>query len=157
MRIIETFDLNEFRKNELLTLWNNEYPEKLSYRNLIEFDEYLKNLNKLKHLLLIGNNDEINGWAFSFDRENERWFAIILSEKQQGQGVGRKMLDKLKLNEKELNGWVIDHNNDKKPNGKTYNSPLEFYHKCGFIVVSDKRLESEKITAVKIKWTSENQ
>lgn len=156
MKIIETFDLDEFKKNELFNLWNNEYPEKLAYRNLTEFDDYLNTLNRLKHLLLIDNNDRINGWAFSFDRDNERWFAIILSRKQQGQGLGRKMLDELKLTEKELNGWVIDHNNDKKSNGKTYNSPLEFYRKCGFMALSDKRLELEKITAVKMKWTSEN-
>lgn len=66
------------------------------------------------------------------------------------------MLDKIKNNEKALNGWVIDHNNDKKKNGQHYISPLKFYEKCDFRVLSDIRLELDKISAVKIKWTTIN-
>jgi hypothetical protein len=52
------------------------------------------------------------GWAFSFARNNEKGFAIIISEKIQSQCFGSKLLNKLKQKEAELNGWVIDHNND---------------------------------------------
>ena len=71
-----------------------------------------------------------------------------------GKGLGRKMLDKLKQSENHLNGWVIDHNNDKKKNGKPYISPLGFYQKCGFEILVKERLEHHKISAVKIKWTN---
>lgn len=97
------------------------------------------------------------GWALTFERENEKWFAIILSEKIKGKGLGRKMLNELKKEEQVLNGWVIDHNNDKKKNGQQYISPLKFYEKCGFIILSDVRLELDKISAVKIKWMKEKQ
>jgi hypothetical protein len=45
LRIIETTDLDEKTKCRLLDLWNSEYPEKLSYRDLAAFNEYLKGLN----------------------------------------------------------------------------------------------------------------
>jgi GNAT superfamily N-acetyltransferase len=156
-KIIKTTVLNEQAKEQVLVLWNNEYPEKLSYKSLVEFDHYLQNLNNLKHYLLIGKIDTILGWALTFDRDNEKWFAIILSEKIQGKGLGRKMLDELKQVEPILNGWVIDHNNDTKKNGLTYVSPLKFYEKCGFEIQTDSRLELDKISAVKIKWTNEKQ
>ncbi|MBK9630990.1 MAG: GNAT family N-acetyltransferase [Saprospiraceae bacterium] len=156
-KIIKTTELNEQAKKQVLDLWNNEYPEKLSYNSLGEFDHYLQNLNRPNHFLLTDNIDIILGWALTFDRDNEKWFAIILSEKRQGKGLGRKMLDELKQVEPILNGWVIDHNNDKKKNGLTYVSPLKFYEKCGFEIQTDNRLELDKISAVKIKWTNEKQ
>lgn len=156
-KIIQTTELNEQAKQQVLDLWNNEYSEKISYNSLIEFDHYLQNLNNLRHFLLTIDIGIISGWAVTFDRDNEKWFAIILSEKVQGKGLGRKMLDELKQVEPILNGWVIDHNNDKKKNGLTYVSPLKFYEKCGFEIQSDNRLELDKISAVKIKWTSYKQ
>ena len=151
-KIIETNNLNRKTKSQLLELWNNEYPEKLYYKDLVEFDAYLENLFNLTHLLLVDEKNIINGWAFSFDKESERWFGIMISEKFHGQGLGSKMLDKLKQTNHELYGWVIDHNYDKKINGKPYNSPLTFYKKHNFEIVETERLELEKISAVKIRW-----
>ena len=152
LRIIETTVLDEKTKVRLLDLWNSEYPAKLSYRDLAAFNEYLKGLNDARHSLIIDEENVIGGWAFSFDRDGERWFAIILSENLQGSGVGRKILDQLKETESELNGWVIDHNSDKKINGSVYNSPLGFYQKCDFDIMKTQRLELDNISAVKIKW-----
>jgi hypothetical protein len=157
LKIIKTTELNEQAKQQVLDLWNNEYPENLSYKSLIEFDHYLQNLNNINHFLLTVNIDIIIGWALTFDRDNEKWFAIILSEKVQGKGLGRKMLDELKQVEPILNGWVIDHNNEKKKNGLTYVSPLKFYEKCGFEILTNNRLELDKISAVQIKWANKNE
>jgi GNAT superfamily N-acetyltransferase len=140
----------------VLELWNNEYPEKLSYNTLIEFDYYLQSLNSPKHFLLTNSKDLILGWAITFDRDDEKWFAIILSETIKGKGLGKKILDKLKQVEVIMNGWVIDHNNDKKKNGQPYISPLKFYEKCGFEIQPNNRLELDKISAVKIKWIKQN-
>ena len=156
-KIIQTSELNEQAKQQVLDLWNNEYPVNLSYKNLTEFDNYLQNLTKLNHFLLTIDTDVILGWDLTFDRDCEKWFAIILSEKIKGKGYGRKMVDELKQVEPILNGWVIDHNNDKKINGLTYFSPLKFYEKCGFEIQTDNRLELDKISAVKIKWVKEKQ
>jgi len=154
LEIVQTTELSEQVKKQVFDLWNSEYPEKLSYNSLTEFDNYLHNLSNLTHYLLTNKEYLILGWALKFERENEKWFAIILSERIKGKGLGRKMLNELKKEEKVLNGWVIDHNKDKKKNGQQYVSPLKFYEKCDFDILDDERLELEKISAVKIKWTN---
>ncbi|SUX48126.1 GNAT family N-acetyltransferase [Chryseobacterium indoltheticum] len=152
MKITTTHQLNQVQKEQVLQLWNNEYPEKLAYKNMAGFESYLENLNEVKHFLLANNDEKIQGWAITFKRENETWFAIILSENLHGKGWGTKVLNELKQNKKALNGWVIDHSDDKKRNGSYYKSPLDFYLKNGFEVLSDTRLELEIMSAVKIKW-----
>jgi hypothetical protein len=67
--------------------------------------------------------------------------------------IWAKILNLAKEKETELNAWVIDHNNDIKKNGNKYKTPLEFYLKNGFEKLTENRLELEKISAVKIKWT----
>lgn len=152
MKITNTHQLNQEQKEQILQLWNNEYPEKLAYKSIDGFENYLEKLNKVNHFLLLNDNEKIQGWAITFERENETWFAIILSENLHGKGWGRKVLNELKQHKNELNGWVIDNSNDKKLNGNFYKSPLEFYIKNEFEVLSEIRLELEIMSAVKIKW-----
>ena len=152
MQFIKTLKLSKSQKQEICDLWNNEYPEKLNYRNLADFENYLKNLSIQSHIIMVDKDQNIKGWYFDFIRENEKWFAIILDSKFQGKGLGKKMLNLVKEKESELNGWVIDHSNDKKQNGEIYESPLSFYLKNGFEILMKNRLENEKISAVKIKW-----
>ena len=153
LKIITTTILSEEQKRQILDLWNGEYPEKLCYNSLADFDEYLEKLTNHQHFLLTNNENKIKGWAFTFNRENEKWFAIIVVEDLQGKGFGRKMLDQLKDHETVLNGWVIDHDNDLKKNGEFYQSPVKFYEKCDFKILNDERIELPKISAVKIRWT----
>lgn len=133
-------------------MWNNEFPEKLKYQDVADFDNYLKNLTKQSHIIMVNEDQKIKGWYFDFIRDNEKWFAIILDTKFQGKGLGNKILDIAKEKESELNGWVIDHRNDVKQNGEFYQSPLSFYLKNGFEQLIENRLENERISAVKIKW-----
>ncbi|MCF2875809.1 MULTISPECIES: GNAT family N-acetyltransferase [unclassified Tenacibaculum] len=156
MKFITRPTLSTTEKLEIFELWNNEYPEKLSYATIDEFDQYLQNLLDQSHILLVDQNEKIRGWYFDFERDNERWFAIILDSSVHGHGFGTKILDLAKQKEKELNGWVIDHNLDKKKNGDLYNSPLNFYLKNGFKKLAENRLELEKISAVQIKWSRIN-
>ena len=72
-----------------------------------------------------------------------------------GKGFGTQLLNLGKEKESVLNGWVIDHDKDKKRNGENYISPLNFYLKNGFEVFPDNRLELEKLSAVKIRWKKE--
>lgn len=152
MEFIKRSSLSVSEKLEVFELWNNEYPEKLSYKEKGEFDTYLKALTEQSHILLVDINKKIKGWYFDFKRENEKWFAIILDSEIQGKGLGTKILELAKEKENELNGWVIDHNRDKKRNGELYNSPLNFYLKNGFEKLVINRLELKNISAVKIKW-----
>ena len=144
--------LNEVHKRAIYTLWNNEYPEKIAFNNQQEIDEYLQNLIDPKHLFTINENGEIKGWAVIFERDYEKWFAIIIDGELHQIGLGRKILNRLKTFSTELNGWVIDHEKDTKANGEPYRSPLAFYMKNDFSLLSETRLELDKISAVKINW-----
>ena len=152
MEFIRQIVLSKADKKEILTLWNDEYPEKLNYRTLSEFEKYLGSLTEQSHILMKSENHRIKGWYFDFVRENEKWFAIILDSNFHRKGYGTELLNLGKEKESELNGWVIDKQDYKRKNGKLYKSPLIFYLKNGFEKLDNERLELEKISAVKIKW-----
>lgn len=152
MKIIQTMALTLENKQSLFELWNDEYPEKICYKDLCEFESYLEELSRIKHYLIVNDLNQIYGWAFTFLRENEDWFGIIIDSKIRGKRFGTLLLDELKRNTSVLNGWVIDRQNDMKRNKELYLSPLEFYTKSGFIVNQNIRMENDKISAVKIRW-----
>jgi hypothetical protein len=152
MKIIEKEVLSLQDKEVLLQLWNNEYPKQLNYQTMDEFDLYLDALSEKNHYLLIDAKDKIKGWAFTFLRNDEDWFAIILNQDVQGTGKGSALINELKKNKDSLNGWVIDHENDMKQNKEQYKSPLLFYVKNGFVICTETRIENEKMSAVKINW-----
>lgn len=136
----------------MLKLWNTQYPEKLAYASIDDFDEYLTGLSNLSHVLVLDEDQKVRGWYFSFVRDGEKWFAIILDSTLQGKGFGTKLLNRAKEKEAELNGWVIDSSDNRKQNGGFYKSPLGFYLKNGFKEMREERLELEKISAVRIYW-----
>ncbi len=70
-----------------------------------------------------------------------------------GKGLGSILVERLKTENELFYGWVIDHNNDVKGNGELYQTPMPFYLKHGFVVLHEKRMETEIISAVKIKWS----
>lgn len=156
MKIIETNCLNELQKKALFNLWNQEYPRQLKFISFEDLDTYLNNLQNPTHYFGLNEKAEIVAWAFVFERDREQWFAIIVDNSKQKKGCGTQLLNHLKTKVFVLNGWVIDHENDIKQNGKNYSSPLSFYTKNKFIIFKEERLETEKISAVKIKWISEN-
>ena len=77
---------------------------------------------------------------------------MILDRDLQGKGLGSHLLDLAKEQEKELNGWVVDHDRDVKRDGTPYRSPVNFYLKNDFLIIADERLETEHLSTVKIQW-----
>jgi hypothetical protein len=152
MKIIQTAILTLEQKQTLFELWNSEYPEKIGYKELSEFENYLDGLSSIKHYMFVDDAAALQGWAFAFMREGEDWFGILINSKNQGKRFGTLLLEELKKNKSVLNGWATDHQNDVKRNKESYLSPLGFYSKNGFIVIENMRLENEKISAVKIRW-----
>lgn len=142
--------------SRFLQLWNSEYPQQLAYTEVKELEGYLSKLGDLSHLLLI-QQGQILGWYFNFLRNEKRWFVMLLDQKIQGKGWGTEVLKIAKENNIELNGWVIDSDNYLKQDGSSYSSPLGFYLKNGFELIPECRLENEKLSAVKIKWTKHDQ
>ncbi|MCV9932333.1 GNAT family N-acetyltransferase [Flavobacterium sp. LS1R47] len=152
MKIVQVEFLSLEQKETLLQLWNNEYPKNLNHDTIHDFDLYLNSLSNVKHHFLIDDENIIRGWAFAFLRDNEDWFAIIIDNQIQGRGKGSLLIEELKKNKNNLNGWVIDHDNEIKNNKMPYKSPLAFYVKNGFTICAENRIENEKISAVKINW-----
>ena len=152
MQIIETTSLTPEQKEIICRLWNSEYPASLRFNTVADFEDYLNNLAIITHYLLQNDPGKIEGWAFLFTRDNEKWFVLILDRKVQGQGKGTLLLNKLKEKEQRLNGWVVDHDDYIKLDGQPYLSPLPFYLKNGFTLCSNTRLETEKLSAIKIAW-----
>ncbi|RKR10244.1 hypothetical protein C8C83_1917 [Flavobacterium sp. 90] len=152
MNIIEKDVLSLEEKDSLMQLWNNEYPVKLHLKTIEDFELYLNGLSNTKHYLLLDNSNKINGWTFTFLREDENWFAIILDSQIQGKGNGSLLMNEIKIKNNSLNGWVIDHENEVKQNGNFYKSPMPFYIKNGFAIITETRIENEKMSAVKINW-----
>jgi GNAT superfamily N-acetyltransferase len=151
MDFINTTVLSDKQKKRLLDLWNDEYPANLRHSGVSELEEYLANLSDVAHILLV-ENGQILGWYFDFNRAAERWFAMILDRAIQGRGWGSKILEVAKEKNSLLNGWVIDHDDNKMRDGSAYKSPLGFYLKNGFDLMAEQRLELDKISAVRIKW-----
>ncbi len=151
MKIISTLELNSRQKEAIIFLWNREFPSQISVTKE-GFDKYLEATTRHLHFLLLDEADEIIGWAYTFDRDDDRWFSILINSLYQGIGLGSRLLNHLKENEDRLNGWVIDHPRDLKQNGEPYESPLAFYLKNGFAILPEIRFEHEKMSAVKIFW-----
>jgi len=152
MKVFEKINLDDDDKIHISKIWNNEYPISLNFSDSFGFEKYLTGLSNPNHFILRDQNNELLAWACKFERDNEKWFAIILDEKIHGKGKGTEILNLIKKNENELNAWVIDKENSYKINGEIYKSPLSFYSKNGFLVYPDVRMENEKVSAVKIVW-----
>ncbi len=155
MEIIKTSVLSSTQKTKIRKLWNQEYPEKLMLNENKDFENYLNSLKQKMHYLLINEESEIAGWGIIFERDKEKWFALILDHKIQGKGFGNMLLYQLKNRAEKLNAWVIDKDNCQKSDGTIYKSPLLFYLKNGFVCKPEIRLENEQLSAVKIEWTAE--
>ncbi len=152
MKIIKQEILSLEEKEVLREIWNNEYLAKLHLKTPEDFNLYLNGISNTKHYLLIDDSDKIIGWAFTFLRDGENWFAIIVDSKIQGRGNGTFLINEIKKNNTNLNGWVIDQENEVKQNEEIYKSPIPFYIKNGFEVLPDIRIENEKMSGVKIYW-----
>ncbi len=153
MQFYPTSALNQKEKNAIFSLWNKEYPEALRHKTMESLEQYLKALTDPRHLLILDEKDQFAGWYFDFLRDQERWFAVIIDQHFQGQGLGREIMSLAKQQNHILNGWVIDGDHHQKSNGESYRSPLAFYQKHGFKILGEQRLELENFSAVKIQWT----
>ncbi len=151
MHITNTLQLYQKDKEILYHLWNQEYPVNINYATLADFENYLSGLANVNHYFLV-IQENIMGWSFTFDRNGEKWFGLILDSSIHQKGYGTLMLNEAKKLETSLYGWVMDHDRDLKSNGEPYKSPLGFYLKNGFITFPDVRIDTEKFSAVKIGW-----
>ena len=152
LHILQINNLDQGQKEQVLQLWNEEYPAALNYKDMQAFEEYVDQLNTPTHYLLQDQSHRIIGWAFKFVRDDACWFGIMLNSKLHGKGYGAALLNALKHDATELNGWVTAHNNDLKRDGSCYQSPVKFYLRNGFELLPDVRLNIGELSWVKMAW-----
>ncbi|MBT8296336.1 MAG: hypothetical protein KJO51_07955 [Gramella sp.] len=152
MRITKSKKLTLSHKQDIFKLWNKEYPVNLQYKQLSELEAYLNQLKDQNHILLLDENNKVKGWYSDFIREKERWFLTILNSEIQGKNYGTQIIEIAKVDNSELNGWVIESNDYFKANGDPYRSPIQFYKKNGFKILENKELNNDKIKAIQIQW-----
>ena len=148
MKITKTKTLTAHQSGIINQLWNDEYPLKLKDR----FPILLDGADWYNHYLVLNEDENVIAWAVDFEKEKQIRFSIIVASKHKGKGLGGLLIDKLKEENKEFYGWVIDHNDDLKSNGEHYQTPMQFYLKHGFEILNDIRIDNEMIKAVLIKW-----
>lgn len=152
MQLINTATLSDNQIQQIDVLWNQEYPKNLMNR----FSILLGDATNYRHFILENEAQQVLGWAVLFDKENETRFSKIVGEASKGMGLGSRLMDALKQACPCFYGWVIDNDNDIKNDGSIYRSPLTFYLKHGFEVLSDQRLDTPIIKAVKVKWCAKD-
>lgn len=146
MEIIKTKNVTSNQFRQIDQMWNDEYPVKLRNR----FGILLEGVENYNHYLIEQNN-EVIAWAVEFEKEGEKRFSIIVKNEHKGNGLGKLLINRLKRDLGEFVGWVIDHHHDLKQNGEFYKTPIGFYLKNGFEILTHERIESEMISAVKVK------
>ncbi|MBX3163363.1 MAG: GNAT family N-acetyltransferase [Bacteroidetes bacterium] len=146
--MVHAKSLSPKQAKQINDLWNEEYPLNLKDK----FHLLLQGTEKYNHYVIEDTNNNVIAWATDFERENATWFSIIVSSEYKGKGLGKLLIEKLKSENTEFYGWVIDHNKNLKSNGEHYKTPMPFYLKQGFEILSDVRMETDIISAVKIKW-----
>jgi GNAT superfamily N-acetyltransferase len=150
MRSINTPSLNPSQKKEIFKLWNSVSPDHISHDTIDSLEKYLRTLDAVIYTLILDDTDRIVGWFALFDRDNGRWFAMFLDESIHGKGVGSQLLTQAKTHYDEISDWVIDHNNDKRLDSEPCISPVNFYLKNDFEVITDVRLELGQLSCTKM-------
>lgn len=146
--ILKTKSLTKSQELKINDLWNDEYPTTLQTR----FTLLLEGVENFCHYLIESNENEVMAWAVYFEKDNELRFSIIVNKMFQKRGLGKMLVQQLKLDLNEFYGWVIDKETFAKSDGTFYRSPLLFYKKQGFEILANQRIDNEILSAVKIKW-----
>ena len=148
---IETLEsLSSSEIKGVFDVWNRVYPQQINYENTSDFEVTLSTYKNPSHYLL-KINQQLIGWCCVFDRDDARWFALIVDTDHQHLGFGTRLLNNAKENEKELFGWMTPINHYIKKDGSTYQSPKAFYIKNGFTITKDV-LKTDTLSTVKIHW-----
>ena len=102
MKIVKTSEITGQQKASILYVWNREFPIQLNLTSE-GFDDYLKSTTGHQHFLILDDANEIIGWTYTFDRDGERWFSILINSLYQKLGFGTILLNLLKEKERRSN------------------------------------------------------
>lgn len=151
MKFSRSQKLTPTEKMDIFHIWNNAYPAQIAYTSVDDFDTYLHTYANPTHLLAKVNS-KVVGWLSTFDRNGERWFALLIDSHYQKKGVGSKLMHEMQHVETAISGWMVPHNDYIKSDGSHYLSPQLFYKKFGFLTTNET-MQSATLTTVKIRWS----
>src|SRR5205823_3346316 len=117
--------LSESDEAQVYDIWNSGYPMQVLYKTRADFNTALKKKDPI-HLICRTPELKVAGWLSTFTRDNERFFVLLVANAWQGQGVGRKLVDEMKIHEAAVAGWAVASDKYAKADGTPYPSPLGF-------------------------------
>lgn len=138
MIINKTKILTDKQREQINALRDDKYPSKLKDR----FPIHLDGADWYNQYIIEDLNNNTIAWTVDFEKKSQIRFSIIVASIHKGKGLGRMLIEKLRTENEEFYGWVIDHNNDFKLNGEYYKTPMPFYLKHGFEILNDKRIDT---------------
>lgn len=144
--------LNTSQKEQLCDLWNREYPVNIRHQRLAGFEAYLAGLQDPCHRLLLAEDGSVCAWLVDFQREGNRWFAMLVAGEYQGMGLGTSLLRKAMEAQNQLQGWVVAGTDYLRQDGSPYHPPLGFYRKMGFSIHHDQVLETDTLETIMVRW-----
>ncbi len=144
--------LTDDLKLKIFDLWNSNYPIDIALKTEEDFSLYLAGLDNKTHFMIINSHDMLEAWMMTFSRDNKTQLAMIVDFNAQNKGLGSMLLEKAKELNTSLYGWIVQSNEYKLVNGKSYKSPAAFYIKNGFEIQNDISLENAPIKAERIYW-----
>jgi len=126
----------------------------MAFPDLEALQAYLDRCTNPRHFT-VHENGLLQAWLCSFDRNDSRWFVMIIDTRFQGNGLGTALLTTAMSKEEALNGWVVEHDNYRLQDRSTYRSPLGFYLKLGFHL-QPNRFDDGELQAIQLLWRRES-
>lgn len=152
LKFVNTKTPDQSQVEAIRSLWNSEYPVNIHHNSIADTLEYLSKWEDQNHTFVYDDSAIVIAWYFDFIRDNERNFAVIISNKHQSSGLGSKLITLAKETNKVLNGWVIISEGHKKSDESDYKPPQVFYNKLGFQTLEEEK-EIQGLRLVKIRYT----
>lgn len=143
--------LSPTQKQDLLSMWNSEFPASISFQDETQLEQYLSKL-KNKTYYTIDNQGSMTAWLCTLEREGVPWFIIIVKKNAQGKGHGKCLIERAMQNNNILRGWIVAHNDYHRSDGSSYPTPSQFYTKLGFIIQPEITITKGGITSTRIEW-----
>lgn len=151
MKIQITEALSSLDQLQIFNLWNAVYPIQAVFALENDFKKYLNAATDKVHYVCRNGDESIGGWLMTFTRDNDRYSVLLVSESNQGKGIGRELLEKMQEMESKVFAWLVISNAYIKLDGSLYHSPINFYKKFGF-VTTNEILEKNDFSTIKLEW-----
>lgn len=151
MKIEIIKDLSNSDLSQIYNIWNSVYPTQAVFMTENDFRVYLDKTSDKTHFIFRNNALTIDGWLMTFTRDDNRYFVLLVSENNQGKGIGTTLIKEMKKIEGRVAGWIVELDTYLKLDGSLYHSPISFYKKLGFSITKEKS-DSNGFSTIKIIW-----